>query len=373
MKLLNHPYRSSSIVIWIAIWITFRAAVLFTLFFLIKAVLLIETASAEIPLTVEESLVSFSPAIRLKSGSECLGARIAERVIVTSPLCAQAILSQAGNTTAQVVDTEGSPVGNIIPVNGSQAITPLDKEMLLDLSNAIGNEFEYYPHLRSSDTPPDTAYAYFKGVNGSIVQEPVVVTELKVTKEQRYFDVDSTSKALLPSSAMVLDDQNNLVCQMSNKRQCLSVPLQQTVRTRELSQYDEGGDFVSQYFLPIVLPVTVIAVVGTGVISSFYVVTYIRANRLRIPAAIFFKGMCSCAYCQGWSALSTYQCCLGVICFPFTCGYSAACFYAAPLTAAWNYLDGVARQLTLPEQQVFLPESEQLPSLPPPSAVVIQQ
>ena len=147
MQRLNLPIRLNNILC--------RAVALFTL-------ILIETAGAGVPVTVDESSVSFFPPIHLKSGSECQGTRIAKQLVVTSPLCTQAIQNQAANSTTRILDSEGKAVGSIMPVEGIQSLTPEDQEMLLDVSDASSNEFDTYPALRNSDTPPAAAYAYLK-------------------------------------------------------------------------------------------------------------------------------------------------------------------------------------------------------------------
>ena len=201
----------------------------------------------------------------------------------------------------------------------------------------------------------------------------MVVTEVKATKEQRHFDVVSATP--LPSGAMVLDDDNNLVCVISLKNQCLSVPLQQAVLTRELMQYDSNDEVVAAY-MPEIITGTAIIVVVAGASGTFYLMTFLRARYLGIPAAVFWKAMCSYGYCAGWSVLSSIQCALGIGCCPCTYGYSAACCWTAPLTAAWNWIDLQARRpigtyVTLPDQEAFLspehmatPPHESSPSVP---------
>ena len=323
--------------------------------------------NASVPMIVDDSLVSFSPAIMLETGSECFGARIAKPLVATSPLCGQAIHKESENTAIKILDTEGKTIGNVIPAKGSLTLNPLDQNMLLDISAALGNEFDTYPVLRDSNTPPDTAYAFFKGKNGSIVQEPVVLTQLSSSKGQRHFDIASTTT--LPPGALVMDDHNNLVCLMSVKNQCLSVPLGQTFISRELNQYDgESSADTAALYMPQIIIASAVAVVATGAIGTFYLVTFVRSRQLGIPAGLFWKNICNLGYCSGWSGLSSIQCALGFGCVPFTYGYSAACCWTAPLTAAWNWIDMTARNLAGSDSAQLIPPPEY--SLAPNEAVI---
>ena len=327
---------------------------------------LIQTAIADVPMMVDDSLVSFSPAIRLNSESECQGTRIAKQLVATSPLCAQAIYKRSENTTVEILDTGGKKVGKIVPFKGSLPLNSLDQEMLLDVSDAVSTEFDTYPALRNSDAPADTAYAYFKDNSGAIVQESVVATELSASLEQRHFDVASATA--LPSGTMVMDDQHNLICLMSVKNQCLSVPLGQTVRTRELNQYGESSDEIAAQYLPQILLGSAVAVLVAGAVGTFYLVSFVRARHLSIPAGVFWQNICNYGYCSGWSPLSTVQCILGTACCPFTYGYSAACCWTASLTAAWNWVEAEARQTGIyagiSDQQPFIQDDQQIPTLP---------
>jgi hypothetical protein len=314
------------------------------------AFLLPPYANAEIPMTVDDSLVSFSPPVYLTPDIECQGVRIARELVATSPSCAQAIQKQTGDTKIKALDFSGNRLGNIVQVKDSLPLTPLDSNMLLDLSETVASEFGTYPVLRNSDTPPSAAFAYFKDDQGAgdIISQPVSVTRLTSVKQQHFYDVSSDIS--LPSGTMVFDDKNRLICLISIKNQCISVPLEQAFLTRKLNQYEEDTAYS---LTPAIVEAGAVLVLVAGTAGTFYTALFFRARYLGIPAGTYWGGICSNGYCKGWNALSTVFCGLGTaFCIP-TGGYSCTLCWAAPFTAAWNWL-------TIKSQELLSPSTDNL-------------
>lgn len=302
--------------------------------------LLLPYANAEAPAIVEDSLVNFYPAVHTMRGPECQGVRIARNLLVTSPLCAQAINKKAQDSDIHILDSFENTQGKVVPVKGNQSLNPMDHDMLLDISEAVANEHDTYPVLRNSDTPIPAGFAYFKDQNGVTVKKRVSVTQLfSSDTQQRFYDVSADGP--LPSGTVVMDDKNHLVCLISIKGRCVSVPLGQVLLTRKLEQYGEPGDSSDMVasLAPIIAEVGTVLVVITGAVGVFYGALFIRSKQLGIPTSTFWGGMCGYGYCKGGDALSGVLCALGSLCFIPTGGYSGALCWAGPFVAAWNWLN----------------------------------
>ena len=110
------------------------------------------------------------------------------------------------------------------------------------------------------------------------------------------------------------------------------------------SDYEDDYDYdsaeVALSYLPQIMMASIGAVLVIGATTSFYLILYCRAISKGIPSAVFWKNICCCGYCSGWSALSTIFMIMGGLVFLPTTGVGSAAFWwAAPFVAAWNWID----------------------------------
>lgn len=296
--------------------------------------------NADVPMIVEDSLVSFYPPVHAAHGTNCQGIRVARELLVTSSLCARAIMNKASKgNDIQILNAFENVLGKIIPAKSNQSLNPMDHDMLLDISEAEANEYDTYPALRNSDTPISAGFAYFRDENESAVNKRVSVTQLASSNEQqRFYDVSADES--LPSGTVVMDDKSHLVCLISFRNQCASVPHGQVFLMRKLEQNEDSGENRGKIasFAPVIGVVGAALVVIAGVAGAFYGARFMRSRSSDIPAGGLLGEKYKYSYCKKCNALCETLCFLGCLYFVPTGRYRVSLWWAGPFVAAWNCL-----------------------------------
>ena len=314
-------------------------------------------ALTEPSIVVEENLVHFSIFSQSDPTDKCLGIRVAESLITTSPECVEGIGQQLKKNDISVLDINDNLVGKIKAVSERIIYGTKEPDLLLLMTEIATTGIDIYPELYNSDVLPEKTFSYFFDFGQAVIEEPVTLTPSSVSGHLGYFDISSKTE-LLPGTP-VMDEEQNLVCLVTSNNQCRTLsPALINRHSRNLQQYDDDNDDYDDA-LTEALPFVVISVIGGAVVAaattSFYVILMVRAKHKGMTTGAYFSGICSCAYCAGWSSLSTVFCVMGAVICPFTYAIcSTPCWWAAPFSAAWNWIDDNGRAPFIPLTEVVV-------------------
>lgn len=288
----------------------------------------LSSAASEPTLTINESLVRFSPSTFPETTKECHGVRVAKHVIATTAKCAKMISVQSSKAAVDVYGTHNQLYGKISRFSfRTEEEKPglgasLDGISLLRFDCSQNNEFNFYTTAYDSETEsPVSTQAYFISEQ-QLKQKVVTVSAFTPSGDLGYFELSSNTQ--LPDGTPILDQDGKLVCLASSDSYCFLLPKREYFQKLDYGDDHDDDDTDTNlvaYLIAIPIAVVGISVVWTGVM---FAILACKARHNGMPCGVLCKGMmCTYEYCQYFSWL---RCLLRGWC-------------SAVLVAGWKWID----------------------------------
>ena len=245
--------------------------------------------------STEEFLVTFSPEIILESGEACLGVRVNDSYIATSPTCSEEIRNWSASDTLQITDLYDLPLAERVKAVDNSSVK--NTEMLVPVQFYDKNSHHQHAAIRTTHPEVQSVYSYSYDNYGLLQKTPVnLIARTTADKHLSYFLF--SERIPLPGTP-VFDSNHNIVCIVSTENQCetLSAPRRSKRWADHVKRDTENEGSSSGNTLTYIIAGA--AAGGVVILTNLACCggLHIRAYMKGMPMKVLWSALASCSYC----------------------------------------------------------------------------
>ena len=253
---------------------------------------------------IEKNLVSFFPEIFSYSETLCLGFRVSESQVATSPGCILEIHKTLNKEEyIEVHDAEGAAIGSISLNHHTLPGKVTDPGNLIVIQANSRYEYQIESAFYNSQSLPIDALAFYLNEQSTVSKNEVLLTFSDSLYNTNHFGLESGQT--LPEGAPVYNKNGQFICIVTSENECTALPSWLTHTHTEYEPYPLSIDHSITGILIIAVVVVAITAGGISIVKAIipgllYIAYLASAFFLSTPQAqCALTGGCSDGCCCG--------------------------------------------------------------------------